>query len=309
MSKRVGFIGLGNMGKPMSLNVLKNGFDLTVHDIRPEPVKALEAMGAKTALNPAELSSQVDVIITILPGPTEIREVILGENGVIKGLRSDSILIDMSTSSPALTKKIASRLSQKGSKMLDAPVSLSTAGAEAKGALTIMVGGDAEVLDECRNILQAMATQIVHVGTNGMGHAMKLVNQMIIHTGLVSICEAFAVGVQAGLDPRIIFEVVSRASGNSFIFQYKAPRILSGNFDPGSTVDILYKDLNVATEFSKELGVPLTLSNVALEVYKAARALGLSNKDGTSIIKLFEQYIERKIVAQDLKDENSPALF
>ncbi len=148
---------------------------------------------------------------------------IFGENGVIEGLKSDSILIDMSTSSPVLTKEIAKRLSQKGIKMLDAPVSRTIGGAEEKWTLSIMVGGDAQVLDECRDILETMATEIMHVRTNDMGHTMKLVNQMIVHTGLVSICEAFAVGTQAGLDPRIIFDIVSRASGNSFIFKYRRP--------------------------------------------------------------------------------------
>jgi 2-hydroxy-3-oxopropionate reductase len=184
----------------MASNIVKKGYDLTVLDIRTEPMKDLEAKGAKIATNPKELSSQVDVVITMLLGPPEIREVILGEDGVIKGLKSGSVVIDMSTSSPTLTREIAWRLEKIGCKMLDSPVTGGIPAAE-KGTLALMVGGDSTVLKECRDILESMATDIIYIGTNGMGHIMKLVNQLIFHTGIISICEAFALGVKAGIDP------------------------------------------------------------------------------------------------------------
>lgn len=208
MSKKVGFIGLGNMGKPMALNVLRKGYDLAVFDVRSEPIREIAAMGVRVSRNPKELSSQVNVVITMLPGPPEVREVILGENGVIEGLRPGPTVIDMSTSSPTLTKEIARKLAEVGCKMIDAPVTRGILAAQ-KGTLAIMVGGDPIVLDECRDILGAMATDIMYIGDNGMGHAMKLVNQIIIHTELVLICEAFAVGTQAGIDPNTIFNNTS----------------------------------------------------------------------------------------------------
>lgn len=294
VSRKVGFIGLGSIGKPMANNILRKGYDLRVFDLRSEPMKELEARGAKLAKNPKELSSQVDVVITMVLGPRETREVVFGTNGVIEGLRPGSILIDMSTSSPTLTKEIAHKLGEIGCKMIDAPVTRGIPDAE-KGTLVTMVGGDPTVLDQCRDILECMASEIIHIGTNGLGHAMKLVNNMICQTEIVSICGAFALGTQAGIDLHTLFDVITRGTGNSFMFQYKAPRILKRDFEPGGSVDIAYKDLDLATAMARDLGVPLLIPNVALEIYKAAKAVGLSKKDNTSIITLFEHYLGRKI--------------
>lgn len=294
VSRKVGFIGLGSIGKPMANNILRKGYDLRVFDLRSEPMKELEARGAKLAKNPKELSSQVDVVITMVLGPRETREVVFGTNGVIEGLRPGSILIDMSTSSPTLTKEIVHKLGEIGCKMLDAPVTRGIPDAE-KGTLATMIGGDPTVLDQCRDILECMASEIIHIGTNGLGHAMKLVNNMICQTEIVSICGAFALGTQAGIDLHTLFDVITRGTGNSFMFQYKAPRILKRDFEPGGSVDIAYKDLDLATAMARDLGVPLLIPNVALEIYKAAKAVGLSKKDNTSIITLFEHYLGRKI--------------
>jgi 3-hydroxyisobutyrate dehydrogenase-like beta-hydroxyacid dehydrogenase len=303
VSKKVGFIGLGSIGKPMANNILRKGYDLKVFDIRSEPMKELEAKGAKVAKDPKELSSQVDVVITMVPGPRDTREVVFGTNGVIEGLRPGSILIDMSTSSPTLTKEIARKLDEIGCKMIDAPVTRGIPDA-VKGTLVIMVGGDPMVLDQCRDILECMASEIIHIGTNGLGHAMKLVNNMISQTEIVSICGAFALGTQAGIDLNKIFDVITRGTGNSFMFQYKAPRILQRNFEPGGSVDISYKDLDLATTMARDLGVPLLIPNIALEIYKAAKAVGLSKKDSTSIITLFEYYLGRKIGEQPVTSDS-----
>ncbi len=293
-ARKVGFIGLGSIGKPMALNILKRGFDLRVLDVRPEPMKELEAKGAKVAKDPKELSSQVDVVITMVPGPPETRQVVFGTNGIIEGLRPGSILIDMSTSSPALTREIARKLNEIGCKMIDAPVSRGIPDA-IKGTLVIMAGGDPEVLDQCRDVLDCMGSEIMHIGTNGLGHAMKLVNNMIAQTEIVSICGALALGTQSGIDLNKIFEVIGRSTGNSFMFQYKGPRILRRDFEPGGAVDISVKDLDLAMTLARDLDVPLPLPNVALEMYKEAKAAGLSKRDSTSIITLFERHLGRKI--------------
>jgi 3-hydroxyisobutyrate dehydrogenase-like beta-hydroxyacid dehydrogenase len=293
-ARKVGFIGLGSIGKPMALNILKRGFDLSVFDARPEPMKELEAKGAKGSKNPKELSSQVDVVITMVPGPPETRQVVFGTDGIVEGLRPGSILIDMSTSSPALTREIARKLDEIGCKMIDAPVSRGIPDA-IKGTLVIMAGGDPGVLDQCRDVLNCMGSEIMHIGTNGLGHAMKLVNNMIAQTEIVSICGALALGTQAGIDLNKIFEVIGRSTGNSFMFQYKGPRILRRDFEPGGAVDISVKDLDLAMTLARDLDVPLPLPNVALEMYKEAKAAGLSKKDSTSIIILFERHLGRKI--------------
>jgi len=292
MGKRVGFVGLGNMGKPMSLNLLKKGVDLTVFEVRSEAMEDLLARGAKGAESPKTLAAQVDVVITMLPGPPEIREAVLGATGLVTGLRPQSVLIDMSTSSPTLTKELAQRLAEIQCEVLDAPVTRGIPAAES-GTLTIMVGGNRAALETCRDLLEAMGSEILYIGNHGMGHAMKLVNQLISHTELVAICEAFALGTRAGLEPQTIFDVVTRASGNSFIFQYKAPRIVHHNYEPGFTVDLLYKDLDLAAGLGRELGVPLFLTNLAVQVGQAARALGLSKKDGASMVTLYEKPLDR----------------
>lgn len=293
-SHKVGFIGLGSIGKPMAQNILKKGFDLRVFDVRPEPMKELEAEGAKISRNAKELSSGVDVVITMVPGPRETREVVFGTDGIMEGLRPGSILIDMSTSSPALSREIARQLEEIGCKMIDAPVTRGIPDA-VKGTLVIMAGGDPGVLNQCRDVLECMGSEIVHMGANGLGHAMKLVNNMISQTEIVSICGALALGTQAGIDLNKIFEVIGRGTGNSFMFQYKGPRILRRDFEPGGSVDISYKDLDLATTLARDLGVPLPLPNVALEIYREAKAAGLSQKDSTSIITLFERRLGRKI--------------
>ena len=293
-SQQVGFIGLGTIGKPMASNILKKGFDLRVFDVRPEPMKELEARGAKISRNPKELSSQVDVVITMVPGPRETREVVFGTDGIMEGLRPGSILIDMGTGSPPLTREIARKLDRIGCKMIDAPVSRGIPDA-VNGTLVIMVGGDPGALDQCRGVLECMGSEIVHIGTNGLGHAMKLVNNMISQTEIVSICGALALGTQAGIDLKKIFEVIARGTGNSFMFQYKGPRLLRRDFEPGGSVDISFKDLDLAMTLARDLGVPLPLPNVALEIYKEAKAAGLAKKDSTSIITLFERRLGRKI--------------
>ena len=293
-SKKVGFIGLGSIGKPMARNILKKGFELHVLDVRPEPMKDFEAQGAKISRSPKELASQVYVVINMVPGPRETREVVFAKDGLIEGLRPGSILIDMSTGSPTLTREIARKLEEIGCKMIDAPVSGGIPNAE-KGTLTIMAGGDAGALDQCRDVLGCMGSEIIHMGGNGLGHAMKLVNNMVCQTEVVSFCGALALGTQAGIDLNKIFEVLGRSTGNSYMFQYKGPRILRRDFEPGGSVDIAFKDLNLATTLARELGVPLPLPNIALEVYQEAKAVGLSKKDNTVIITLFERYMGRKI--------------
>ena len=294
MSSKIGFIGLGNMGNPMSLNLVKKGFDLTVFDLNIDRMQELTRSGAAAAISPRDLASRVDVVITMLPGPPEIRQAVFGAEGILGGLHPGACLIDMSTSSPVLSRQIAERLTAHQCEMLDAPVTKGIPAAK-NGTLTVMVGGPERILNDCRSILEAMATEIIRVGNHGMGHAMKLVNQLISHSELVAICEAFALGTQAGLDPQTIFDVVTRASGNSFIFQYKAPRILKRDFEPGFALDILYKDLELTTELGRDLRVPLFLANTAAQVCQVGRAMGLAKKDGTALVSIFEHYLGRQI--------------
>lgn len=292
--QKIGFIGLGNMGGPMCRNIMKGGYQVTVFDVKPEILSAFVKDGAKLASSIVELASENEIVITMLPSHREVQDVVFGNDSLINGMRTGSTLIEMSTSSPTLTKKIGLELAKHGVSVIDSPVSKGIPAAK-DGTLTLMIGGEAGTIDKCRGVLMTMAKEILHVGGNGAGHAMKLVNQIIAHTELVSICEAFMLGVKFGLDEKVIADVISKSSGNSFIFQYKHQKILNRDFKPGSTVDILYKDLYLAGELGADLAVPLNLTNLARDVYQAARAVGLSKSDGTSIITLYEKYLDREI--------------
>lgn len=288
---RIGFIGVGIMGKPMCKNLLEKGFEVTIVAHKNiQPVEELEKMGAKVAISKTELANKSDVLITVLPGPKEVEEVCFGEDGIVKGARPGSILIDMSTNSPALTKDICKRLTKYGIKMLDAPISRGVPAAE-NGTLITLVGGEMEVLNECKHILEAMATDIIYMGPTGTGHAAKLVNNVKIMSEMVLICEALALGLKSGIEPQKLFDAISLSSGNSFYFQYKVPRMLNGEFEPGGSVDIGFKDINLALDWAREIGVPMLLPSIAQQIYQTAREKGLSNQDNSSLIKLYEEIL------------------
>ncbi|MGI6226096.1 MAG: NAD(P)-dependent oxidoreductase [Peptococcales bacterium] len=289
---RIGFIGVGIMGKPMCKNLLKKGFQVTVIAHKNiQPVEELKEMGASVATSRVELANNSDVLITVLPGPKEVEEVCFGEDSIVKGLKPGSIYIDMSTSSPALSKEICKRLTDYGVKMLDAPISRGVPAAE-KGTLITLVGGEEKVLDECRHVLEAMASDILHMGPIGSGHSAKLVNNVKIMTEMVLICESLALGLKSGIEPQKLFDAISLSSGNSFYFQYKVPRMLKGEFEPGGSVDIGFKDIYLALEWAREIGVPMLLPALAQQVYQTAREKGLSGKDNASIIKIYEELLD-----------------
>jgi 3-hydroxyisobutyrate dehydrogenase len=194
----------------------------------------------------------------------------------------------MSTIDPFVARRLAGDLAARGVLMLDAPVSGGTTKAES-GELSIIVGGDAEAFEACRDIWKGMGTGIFHVGGLGQGLAMKLVNNMLIQVNTVAIAEALVMGVKAGLDPRMIYEVVRASTGTSFAFETRVPKILARDFAPGGTVDIFYKDQELETAFAKQLGVPVLLANITQQVYQMARAAGLNKEDGSAVIKVLER--------------------
>jgi len=290
MKKKIGFIGLGAMGKPMAKNLIKAGYDLTVHDLVSQPVEEITSLGAKKANSPAETAKGVEVIITMLPADDEVKTVVLGTKGVLEGANSGAILIDMSSIAPHTSKLLASEASQKGIKFLDAPVSGGTTGAE-KGTLTIMVGGDKALLDEHMDLLQAMGKTIYHVGDIGMGETVKMVNQMLVGINLAGIAEAFVLGTKLGVAPEILYKVIRASSGNSFLLEHRVPDyILKGDFtQPGFAIDLLRKDLGLAMESAKVNKVPLFLTGQAYQYYTRASAEGFGKKDMAGVIELLEK--------------------
>ncbi|HSR13162.1 MAG TPA: NAD(P)-binding domain-containing protein, partial [Thermodesulfobacteriota bacterium] len=230
MSREIGFIGLGAMGKPMAINLLKKKFSVTAFDIRPEPMIEVEQLGAKAANYSREVAARCDVIITMLVSSPHVEAAVLGKDGVIEGIRPGSVLIDMSTIAPGVTKKVGAELAKKGVEMLDAPVARGVKAAT-DGTLAIFVGGKKEVFDKSKDILEAMGTDVSYVGALGCGEVVKLVNQLILSVNVATIAEGLVLGVKGGVEPDVLFEVLGKGSANSFALQNHYKNfVMKGNF-------------------------------------------------------------------------------
>jgi len=288
MPGAVGFVGLGNMGRPMALNLVKHGFSLVVHDIDKTKVDPLRARGAAVADSPERVAAASARTICMVEATAQAESVIAGERGIVQGATRGHVVICMSTIDPFAAQRLAGVLAARGVAMLDAPVSGGTVRA-ASGELSIIAGGDAATFEACRDLFKAMGTNLFHVGPLGHGLAMKLVNNMLIQVNRVAVAEALVLGVKAGLDPRMIYDVVRVSTGTSFAFETGVPKILARDFSPGGTVDITYKDQELETAFAKQLGVPLLLANVTQQLYQMARAAGLNKEDGLAVVKVLER--------------------
>ena len=288
MPGAVGFVGLGNMGRPMALNLVKHGFSLVVHDIDKTKVDPLRARGAAVADSPERVAAATERTICMVETTAQAEAVIAGERGIVQGATRGHVVICMSTIDPFAAQRLAGVLAARGVAMLDAPVSGGT-GRAASGELSIIAGGDAATFEACRDLFKAMGTNLFHVGPLGHGLATKLVNNMLIQVNRVAVAEALVLGVKAGLDPRMIYDVVRVSTGTSFVFETGVPKILARDFSPGGTVDITYKDQELETAFAKQLGVPLLLANVTQQLYQMARAAGLNKEDGLAVVKVLER--------------------
>jgi len=287
MAKKIGFIGLGIMGKPMAKNLLKAGYSLTVHDMNRTPVKELVAAGAKEAKSSKEVASQSDVVITMLPNSPEVKEVVLGEDGVLEGARPGMILIDMSSIAPLASKEIAERAKERGVVMLDAPVS----GGEPKaidGTLAIMVGGSEDTFEEIKDILAVMGASVTRVGEIGSGNTAKLANQIIVALNIAAMGEAMVLVTKAGVDPGKVYDAIRGGLAGSTVLDAKMPLVLDGNFNPGFRIGLHIKDLMNAIETAHELGVPVPLSSQVMEIMKALKCDGKENDDHCGIIQFYE---------------------
>ena len=294
MAGTVGFIGLGNMGGPMALNLVKHGFSLVVHDIDPAKADIWRTRGATVADSAEGVAAKVERTICMVETTGQAEAVIAGERGIIRSAQSGHIVACMSTIDPLVARRLAEQLATRGVAMVDAPVSGGTERA-ASGELSIIVGGAAKTVAACQDLFGAMGAKVFHVGALGQGLAMKLVNNMLVQVNTVAVAEALVLGVKAGLDPKVIYDVVRASTGNSFAFETRAPRILKRDFTPGGTVDISFKDQELETAFAKQLGVPLLLANVSQQVYQMARAAGFNKEDGSAIVKVLERLAGVKV--------------
>jgi len=264
----------------MARRVLAAGHQtVTTFHRRREPADELAASGATIVGSPAEVARSSDVVITIVPADRELKEIVFGENGLLEGFSRGQVLIDMTTATSLSMQEVARGVVAAGGEVLDAPVSGGTPAA-AQGTLTIMVGGEAGLLDRCRPLLEAMGKQIVHVGPVGQGKVVKMVNQMMAAAHLVMIGEAFALGVRCGADPGTLYEVIKTSSGYSRMMDLRLPGfLLEGTFQPGFRLDLMKKDVNLAVDSGQALNVPLLLTSAVGQVFAAASAAGKGDAD------------------------------
>jgi 2-hydroxy-3-oxopropionate reductase len=285
---KIGFIGLGIMGKPMAKNLMKAGYSLIVYDINKEPVKELMSLGAEGGSSPKDVAERTDIIITMLPDSPQVKDVILGENGVLEGARRGAIIIDMSSIAPAVSKEVAIKAEEKGVEFLDAPVS----GGEPKaidGTLAIMVGGKKEVLDRCYDILNKMGSSITLCGEAGAGNITKLANQIIVALNIAAMSEALVLGTKAGVDPEIIYKAIRGGLAGSTVLDAKVPKVLARDFSPGFKIDFHIKDLKNAISTAHEVGVPLPLTSQIMEILQALKVDGKGLSDHSAVIQFYEE--------------------
>jgi len=285
---KIGFIGIGTMGKPMVRNLLAAGHEVFIFDINTANVQELEKEGAKACLCSRDLAGKAELIIASLPNAKIVESVMTGQEGVFASCRPGTIIMDMSSVAPGSTKAMAKIAEQSGLQYIDAPVSGGMAGAIA-GTLTIMVGCNKETFEKVSPVLKALGKNIYHAGETGCGDAVKIVNNLLLGANMAALAEALVLGVKMGLKPRVMKDVINVSSGRSYALEAKFDNfIMADNFDTGFAVDLQYKDLGLALEAARDACCPLPLAAAAMEVFEAARAKGLNRKDISSVVKVWE---------------------
>ncbi len=284
---KIGFIGLGIMGKPMAKNLIKAGYELKVFDIVTAAVDEVVAVGAKRGENNADVARDCDIVITMLPNSPHVKTALLGENGVLEGANPGTILVDMSSINPIASKELCAEAEKKGCFMLDAPVS----GGEPKaidGTLAIMVGGKQEIFDKVKDILGVMGASVTLCGSIGAGNTTKLANQIIVAANIAAVGEALVLGKKAGVEPEAIYKAIRGGLAGSTVMDAKAPMMMDGNFKPGFRINLHIKDLNNAIDTGHDVGAPLPLTAAVMEMMQWLKASGYETEDHSSLVRYYE---------------------
>jgi len=283
----IGFIGLGIMGRPMAKNLIKAGYKLIVYD-KFAKFDDIVALGAEGAASNKDVASKSEIIITMLPNSPHVKEAILGPGGVIEGIKAGTIVVDMSSIAPAASKEVGAALKAKNVLFLDAPVS----GGEPKaidGTLAIMVGGEKDVFEKVKPILEKMGSSVVLVGAVGAGNVTKLANQIVVALNIAGVSEAFVLAKKAGVDPQAVFDAIKGGLAGSMIMNAKVPMILDGNFKPGFRVELHIKDLQNALDTAHDLGIPIPLTASVMETLQALKVDGMAANDHSAIVRFYEK--------------------
>jgi 3-hydroxyisobutyrate dehydrogenase len=284
----VGLIGLGLMGRPMAANLLKAGFPLAVWNRTRAKADELAKDGARVAASPREAAAAADVLLTIVSDPPALEAVLWGADGALAGLRPGSILVDSSTVSPALARRIAAACAERGAEFLDAPVTGGTWGAE-KGELVFMVGGEAAALERVRPVLEAMGKRFFHLGPHGAGQTVKLAMNLLLALEVGALAEAMALVGRAGVAPEKLVEVMQSSMARAAVLDIKAPMILRGEYAPSFPLRLMHKDLGLVLELANQLGVPLPATAAAHEVYSAVRAAATEDVDYAAVARFWQK--------------------
>jgi 3-hydroxyisobutyrate dehydrogenase len=290
---QVGFIGIGVMGRPMTLNLLKAGHQVTIFARHPEKAEVQEVLkaGAHQAPSPRAVAMASEVVITMLPNSPQVEEVVSGSQGILEGARKGLIIIDMSTIAPSMSRKLSQEAASRGVHFLDAPVSGGSQGA-INGTLTIMVGGEKEAFEQARPVLEAMGKKenIFYVGPSGLGEVVKIANNILAGAIAAATAEAFVLGVKAGADVETMAKIIGVSTGASWQLSNQFPlRAFNGSFQPGFMTDLLYKDLGLALDLASENETPTPLTALTRQMYEMARAEGFGREDYTSVLKVLEK--------------------
>ena len=294
MQNRIGFVGLGIMGKPMARNLLKAGYALTVYSRRRETIEALIAEGAQGAYSPREVGERSTVVITMVTDTPDVQQVVLGSDGILSSLPSGETIIDMSTISPTATREIAVATQTKGIHFLDAPVSGGEGGAIA-GTLSIMVGGEASVFNTCLPILQAMGKNIIHVGPSGSGQLVKLCNQIAVAVTNLAMSEALIFAAKAGVNLELMHQAISGGAAGSWQLSNLAPRVFQRDFAPGFMVKLQQKDLRLVLQEADRLRLALPATSLVHNLFNALESMGAGNEGTQALVKVLERLAQVEV--------------
>jgi len=287
--KRIGFIGLGSMGKAMAANILKAHFPLTVFDIRKEPLAEMEKLGAKVAKSAKELGQECDTVVVMVLNYPQIQNVVFPPEGVLGGMRSGSTLIVTSTISPLEIMEVEKVAQECGVAIIDSPVSGGREGA-IKASLVLMAGAEEKVFKDHEYILKAMGKHIYYTGGVGKGQTVKMINQLLVGVHQVATAEALVMAKKLGMDLKVLHEIVSNSVGDSAVWRMFGPRMIAGDYEPRGAVSTMTKDSRSVVQTAIELGTPILISSIPYQIFRLAESRGLGEKDIASIITIFEEY-------------------
>ncbi len=294
MAEKVGFIGLGIMGKPMAKNLMEAGYDLVLYNRTLEKAEELAKDRAEVAANPREVAENSDIVVTMLPDSPDVRNVVAGEDGVVEGIQEGALLVDMSTISPVVTEELAAKLGERGASMLDAPVSGGDVGA-IEGTLSIMVGGSEEDFERAKPLFDVMGKTVNHVGPTGAGQVTKAANQVVVALTIEAVSEALVLGSRGGVAPEKILDVLSGGLAGNKVMEVKREKFLSHEFDPGFRSELHHKDLGIALTAGREYGVVLPVTAIVDQMLLAMKKKGWGGEDHSALLRVIEDLSQHEI--------------